>query len=326
MQQIARRFVGRLFVFATLLALASSAFAQSFPTRPIRLVAPYAPGGTTDILARLIAPPLWNILGQPVVVDNRPGGGSNVGLELVAKADPDGYTLVLATPALASNPTLYRKVDYDPVKSFAPITLLAEIPIVLVVNPKVPAKTVGDLIRLAKASPGKLNFGSSGNGGIGHLVGELFRSSTGTDMVHVPFKGNGPALVALMQGEIDLTFSDIAGAGPYIKAGKMRPLGVTSAQRTPALAEVPTLIESGVPGFQASTWFALFATGGTPKPVIDRLNQATVQALGVASVRDRLGDLGVTPIGNSPSELDAFLRAEIAKWSKAVKASGARIN
>ena len=198
-------------------ALSALAQAQTYPDHPLRLVVPFATGGTSDILARFVAPPLWAALGQPVVVDNRPGAGSNVGNEIVAKAPADGYTLLMATPALASNQALYGKLNYDPIANFTPVTLVAEIPIALVVHPSMPTKSVRELIALAKAQPGKLNFGSSGNGGIGHLVGEMFKSATGINMVHVPYKGNGPALVDLMSGVLNLTFTDIAGGMPYIR-------------------------------------------------------------------------------------------------------------
>ena len=309
-----------------LLIVIPGAYAQSYPDHPLRLVVPFATGGTSDILGRLIAPGLWNALGQPVVVDNRPGAGSNVGTEIVAKAAPDGYTLLMATPALASNPALYGKVNYDPVASFAPVTLLAEIPVVLVVHPGMPAQSVRELIALAKSHPGKLNFGSSGNGGIGHLVGELFKSSTGVNMVHVPYKGNGPALIDLMSGVLNLTFTDIAGGSPYIKAGKMRPLALTSARRSAMVPEVPTMIEAGVAGFEASTWFAIFATAQTPATVVNRLNAEIVKVLRAPDLRDRLTGLGCEVVGNRPEELAAFLKAEIAKWSKVVRDSGARID
>jgi tripartite-type tricarboxylate transporter receptor subunit TctC len=300
--------------------------AQNYPDRPVRLVIPFAPGGTSDILARLIAPPLRNTLGQSVLPDNRPGAGSNVGSEIVAKAAPDGYTLLIGTPALASNPSLYRSVNYDPIASFAPVTLLTEIPIVLVVHPSLPAKSVRELIALAKAQPGKLNFGSSGNGGIGHLVGELFKSSTGVNIVHVPYKGNGPALVDLMAGVLSLTFSDIAGAAPYIKSGKMRPLAVTTLQRSAMFPDVPTMTEAGVRGFQASSWFAIFAPAHTPRPIVDRLNADIVKVLRTPEVNERLVGMGFEVIGNKPEELAAFLKAEIAKWTKVVRESGAKID
>jgi tripartite-type tricarboxylate transporter receptor subunit TctC len=310
-------------------ALAGSmpgAHAQTYPERPLRLVVPFATGGTSDILARFVAPPLWTALGQPVVVDNRPGAGSNVGNEIVAKAAPDGYTLIMATPALASNQALYGKLNYDPVAGFAPVTLVAEIPIALVVHPSMPVKSVKEFIALAKAQPGKLNFGSSGNGGIGHLVGEMFKSATGVQMVHVPYKGNGPALVDLMSGVLNLTFTDIAGGMPYIKAGKMRPLAIASKRRSAQLPEVPTMVEAGVPGFEATTWFAVFATGGTPAPIVNRLNTEIVKSLNTPDMRERLTGLGCEVVGNKPEELAAFLKAEIAKWGKVVKESGARID
>ncbi len=320
------RFSLSLLCTVTLLLAVRDACAQNYPDRPLRLVVPFATGGTSDILARLIAPPLWAAMGQPVVADNRPGAGSNLGNEIVAKAAPDGYTLLMATPALASNQALYGKLNYDPVASLAPVTLVAEIPIVLVVHPSMPTRSVRELIALAKSQPGKLNFGSSGNGGIGHLVGELFKSSTGVNMVHVPYKGNGPALIDLMSGFLNLTFTDIAGGSPYIKAGKMRPLAITSARRSAMLSEIPTMGEAGVPGFEATTWFAVFTTGGTPQPIVNKLNAEIVKVIRAPDLRDRLTGLGCEVVGNKPEELAAFLKAEMAKWSKVVKESGARID
>lgn len=321
-----KRFSLPLLFTVALLRTMPDACAQNYPDRPLRLVVPFATGGTSDILARFVAPPLWAAIGQPVVVDNRPGAGSNVGNEIVAKAAADGYTLLMATPALASNQALYGKLNYDPVAGFAPVTLVAEIPIALVVHPSMPTKSVRELIALAKAQPGKLNFGSSGNGGIGHLVGEMFKSATGVNMVHVPYKGNGPALVDLMSGVLNLTFTDIAGGMPYIKAGKMRPLAITSRRRSAMLPEIPTMIEAGVPGFEATTWFAVFATGGTPQPIVNRLNAEIVKAIRAPDMRHRLTGLGCEVVGNKPEELAAFLKAEIAKWNKVVKESGAKID
>ena len=316
----------RLLLSLATCVFVSNVLAQNYPDRPVRLVIPFAPGGTSDILARLIAPPLRNTLGQSVIPDNRPGAGSNVGSEIVAKAPPDGYTLLIGTPALASNPALYSSVNYDPIASFAPVTLLTEIPIVLVVHPSLPAKSVRELIALAKAQPGKLNFGSSGNGGIGHLVGELFKSATGANIVHVPYKGNGPALVDLMAGVLSLTFSDIAGAAPYIKSGKMRPLAVTTLQRSAMFPDVPTMTEAGVRGFQASSWFAIFAPAHTPRPIVDRLNAEIVKVLRTPEMKDRLVGMGFEVVGNRPEELAAFLKSEIAKWTKVVKESGAKVD
>ena len=306
-------------------ALLPHAHAQTYPDHPLRLVVPFAAGGTSDILARFVGPPLSAALGQPVVVDNRPGAGSNVGNEIVARAPPDGYTLIMATPALASNQALYGKLNYDPIANFAPVTLVAEIPIALVVHPSMPTKTVKELVALAKAQPGKLNFGSSGNGGIGHLVGEMFKSANGVNMVHVPYKGNGPALVDLMSGVLNLTFTDIAGGMPYIKAGKMRPLAIASKRRSAQLPAVPTMVEAGVPGFEATTWFAVFATGGTPQPIINRLNTEIVKSLQAPDMRERLTGLGCEVVGNKPEELAAFLKAEMTKWAKVIKESGAKV-
>src|SRR3954468_24741796 len=314
-----------LFAFALALNALSAAHAQTYPDHPLRLVVPFATGGTSDILARFGAPPLWQALGQPVVVDNRPGAGSNGGNEIVAKAPADGYTLLMATPALASNQALYGKLNYDPIANFSPVTLVAEIPIALVVHPSMPTKTVKELIALAKAQPGKLNFGSSGNGGIGHLVGEMFKSATGVKMVHVPYKGNGPALIDLMSGVLNLTFTDIAGGMPYIKAGKMRPLAIASKRRSAQLPDVPTMMEAGLPGFEASTWFAVFATGGTPQPIINRLNTEIVKSLQTPEMREKLTNLGCEAVGNKPEELAAFFKAEMTKWSKVIKDSGARV-
>ena len=315
-----------LSIAAALLCTTLSANAQTYPDKPIRMVVPFAAGGTSDILARFVAPPLTAALGQTVVVDNRPGAGSNLGSEIVAKAPPDGYTLIMATPALASNQALYGKLNYDPVGGFAPVTLVAEIPIALVVHPSMPTKSVKELVTLAKAQPGKLNFGSSGNGGIGHLVGEMFKSATGINMVHVPYKGNGPALVDLMSGVLNLTFTDIAGGMPYIKAGKMRPLAIASKRRSAQLPDVPTMMEAGVPGFEATTWFAVFATGGTPQPIITRLNSEIVKSLNTPEMRERLTGLGCEVVGNKPEELAAFLKAETTKWAKVIKDSGAKVD
>jgi len=269
---------------------------------------------------------LWNAIGQPVIADNRPGAGSNIGTEIVAKAAPDGYTLLMATPAIASNPALYGKVNWDPVASFSPVTLVGEVPVVLVVHPSLSAKSVRDLIALAKAQPGKLNFGSSGNGGIGHLVGEHFKSMAGVDMTHVPYKGNGPALIDLMAGALNLAFSDLAGASPFMKAGKLRPLAIASARRSPTVPDLATMSEAGVPGFQASSWFAVFTPASTPRPIVTRLNTEIVKVIHAPELRDRMMGLGFEVVGGRPEELGAFLKAEIVKWSKVIKDSGAKVD
>ena len=306
-------------------AAVSGAHAQTYPDHPLRLVVPFATGGTSDILARFVAPPLWAALGQPVVVDNRPGAGSNVGNEIVAKAAPDGYTLLMATPALASNQALYGKLNYDPVAGFAPVTLVAEIPIALVVHPSMPTKTVKELIALAKAQPDKLNFGSSGNGGIGHLVGEMFKSATGVKMVHVPYKGNGPALIDLMSGVLNLTFTDIAGGMPYIKAGKMRPLAITTKRRNTQLPEVPTMIEAGVPGFEVTSWYGVFVPAQVPEPILAKLNAELVKTLNMPEIKERMAAHGIEPTPTTRAGFAAFQQAEVARWAKVVKDSGAMV-
>jgi len=308
------------------ISLGFAAQAQGYPTKPVRLVVSFAAGGTSDILARILAPKLSEALGQTVLVDNRPGAGGNIGAEVVAKAAPDGYTLLLAPPSLTANLALYGKLSFDPVQDLAPVTLIAELPIVLVVHPALPAKSVQELIALAKAQPGKLNFGSSGNGGIGHLVGEMFKSMTGVQMVHVPYKGNGPALTDLMAGVLNLTFSDIAGALPHVKSGKLRTLAIASQKRSPTLPDVPTIIEAGVAGFQASSWFGIVVTAGTPQPVIAKLNQEFTKLLRTPETRERLTGLAFDVVGSTTAEFAAFLRNEFVKWTRVVKDSGAKIN
>ena len=320
------KLIGASAAVALALAAALPARAQTYPEKPIRLVIGYAPGGTADIVARLIAAPLSTVIGQQVIADNRPGAGSNIGTEIVARAAPDGYTLFMATPAISSNPALYRKVSWDPVASFAPVTLVGEVPVVLVVHPSLSAKSVRDLITLAKAQPGKLNFGSSGNGGIGHLVGEHFKSMAGVDMTHVPYKGNGPALIDLMAGVLSLAFSDLAGASPFMKTGKLRPLAIASAKRSPTVPDLATMSEAGVPGFQASSWFAVFAPANTPRPVITKLNADIVKVVHAPELRDRLTGLGFDVVGGKPEELGTFLKVEIVKWTKVIRDSGAKVD
>lgn len=316
----------RFLVAMLAISFGSAAYAQNYPAKPIRLIVSFATGGTSDILARILAPKLSEALGQPVLVDNRPGAGGNIGAEIVAKAAPDGYTMLLAPPSLTANLALYGELNFDPVKDLAPVTLVAELPIVLVVYPALPAKSVKELIALAKAQPGKLNFGSSGNGGIGHLVGEMFKSMAGVRMEHVPYKGNGPALTDLMAGVLNLTFSDIAGALPYVKTGKLRALAIASQKRSPTLPEVATLIEAGVPGFQASSWFGIVVTTGTPQPVIAKLNEAFTKLLHSPETRDRLTGLAFDVVGSTTPEFAVFLSNEFIKWTKVVKDSGAKIN
>jgi tripartite-type tricarboxylate transporter receptor subunit TctC len=308
------------------LALAGPAKAQDYPSKPIRLVVPFAAGGATDVLARLVGERLTASLGQQVVVDNRPGAGGNIGSDIVARAEPDGYTILMgAVGTHAINPSLYPKMPYDPVKDFAPVTLVASVPNVLVVNPEVPAKSVQELIDLAKAKPGELNFASSGNGTSIHVSGELFKAMTGTDIVHVPYKGSGPAVTDLLGGQVQMMFDNMPSSLPHVKAGKLRALGVTSAKRSPALPEVPTIAEAGVPGYDATSWFGILAPAGTPEPVVTRLQGAIVQALGEPEMRQRMADLGAEPVGDTPAEFGQFITAELAKWAKVVNDAGVKL-
>jgi len=313
-------------------ALPGFAFAQgAWPNKPVRIVVPFAPGGTTDILARALAPELGKAFGQTFVIDNKPGAGGNLGSDMVAKSPPDGYTLLMGTVGThAINAALYPKLPFDPVKDFAPITLVAGVPNVLVMNPaKAQAAkidTVADLIRYAKANPGKLNMASSGNGTSIHLSGELFKSMTGTYMLHFPYRGSGPALLDLIGGTMDLMFDNLPSALPQIKAGKLKALAVTSAQRSAAVPELPTIAEAGVKGFDASSWFGLLAPAGTPADVIDRLQRETAKSFESPAFKERLLSQGAIPGGQSPAEFAKFIAAESKKWAQVVKVSGAKVD
>ena len=311
-----------------LLAGIPSAIAQSaYPAKPVRLVVPFPPGGTTDILARAVAQKLSEAWGQQVVVDNHPGAGGNIGSDIVAKAAPDGYTLLMGTVGThAINPSLYAKMPYNHVKDFAPVILVAGVPNVLVVNPSVPAQSVQELIAYAKANPGKLNFASSGNGTSIHLSGELFKTMTGTQMTHVPYKGSAPALTDLVGGQVQLMFDNLPSSLAFIKAGKLRALAVTSAARSTALPDVPTLAESGLPGFEASSWFGVLAPAGTPHDIVSKLNGAIAAWLASPEARDNLAAQGAIAAGGSPDAFARHIDAETAKWAKVVKASGAHID
>jgi tripartite-type tricarboxylate transporter receptor subunit TctC len=315
------------------LAGASPLRAQSaWPTRPVRIVVPFAPGGTTDILARALAPELGKAFGQPFVVDNKAGAGGNVGADVVAKSSPDGYVLLMGTVGTQSiNPSLYPKMPYDAARDFAPITLVAGVPNVLVVNPaKAAAAGITDvrtLIAYARAHPGQLNMASSGNGTSIHLAGELFKSMTGTYMVHFPYKGSGPALLDLVAGTMDLMFDNLPSAMPQIKAGKLTALAVTSSQRSAALPDVPTVAEAGpVKGFDATSWFGLLAPAGTPAEIVQRVQQESAKALATPVLKERLLSQGANPGGMSPAEFGRFIAAETKKWAAVVKTSGAKVD
>jgi len=305
----------------------SASAADAYPSKSIRMVVPFNAGGTTDILARAIGQKLSEVFGQQVVVDNRAGAGGNIGADVVAKSAPDGYTLLMGTVGThAINPSLYAKMPFDHLKDFVPITQVAAVSNVLVVHPSVPAKSVAELIALAKAKPGKLNFASSGNGTSIHLSGELFKTLTGVDMVHIPYKGSAPAITDLLGGQVNLMFDNLPSALPHIKTGKLRALGVTSSKRAPALPDAPTIAEAGVPGFEATSWFGVFAPAGTPKEVVARLHKEIVKALNSPDTKERLSGQGADLIGNTPEQFAAYIAAETTKWAKVVKASGAKVD
>ena len=305
----------------------ASAQAPAYPTKPVRIVVPFPAGGATDILARAVAQKLTETWGQAFVVDNRPGAGGNIGSELVAKAAPDGYTLEMGTVGThAINASLYAKMPYDHVKDFAPIILVAGVPNVLVVNPAVPVNSVQELIAYAKANPGKLNFASSGSGTSIHLSGELFKVMAGVQMTHIPYKGSAPALADLLGGQVQLMFDNLPPSLPQIKGGKLRALGVTSAARAPALPDTPTIAESGLPGFDASSWFGLLAPAGTPPAIIAKLNTEIAKWLATPEAKEKLVAIGANIAGGTPEDFARHIQAETAKWAKVVKESGAKVD
>lgn len=308
--------------FATLLvALAPIAGAQSYPTRPIRLVSPFPPGGGSDINARLLAEPLGAALGQTVVVDNRPGAGGRLGLDLVAKATPDGYTLVLGGIGMAIQRAIYRSLPYDTLRDFIPISLLAEQPNIMVAHPSVAAKSFQEFIALARSQPGKLSYGSAGVGTGTHLAMEMLLMSQKVELLHVPYKGTGPALTALLSNEISVYLSTFASALPHVKADRLRAFAVTTAKRASTLPQVPTIAESGVPGYEYSTWYGLLAPAGVPRTIIDQLNKATVAALKTPEIQQRYVTQGLDPIPSTSAHYAAYLRTETEKWTKTVRAA-----
>jgi len=302
------------------------ASAQQYPTRPIRLVVPFPPGGGTDTMARAIGPKLGEALGQQVVPENRGGAGANIGAEIAAKSPPDGYTLMLATITNAIGASLYTRLNYDLVRDFAPITQLATTPHILVVHPSVPVKSVKEFIAFAKARPGELTYSSSGNGSAAHLAGELFNSLTGVKTVHVPYKGGGPSMIALVGGEVSLAFATMPSAINYVRAGRLRGLAVTTAKRSPSTPELPTLAETGVAGYEAGSWYGLSAPAGTPKEIIGRLHAETIKVVALPDVKERLFNTGFEVVTSSPEQFGEFTRTEIQKWGKLVKAAGLKVD
>ena len=304
-------------------ALASGlAFAQDYPAKPIRWIIPYAPGGATDITARIMAPHMTQALGPQVVVENRAGGAAIPGFDVVAKAAPDGYTWLLANIAFGANPSLFKKLPFDVERDFAPVSKVAVVPMVVCVHPSLPVKNLTDLVALTRKNPGKLNYGSAGNGSANHLTTEVFRSYTKVDIVHVPFKGGGPAVAALVGGQIDMLFATISSSSPHIKAGRLKPLALTNYKRSSTLPDVPTLQELGLKDYNVNEWQVLVVPGNTPRPIVDRLNKETAAALADPKVKARLVELGAEAESGSVEEAAAFLRKEWALWRRIVKEAG----
>jgi tripartite-type tricarboxylate transporter receptor subunit TctC len=308
------------------IALSAPASAQTYPSRPVRLVIPFPPGGPADIFGRLIAFRLTDALREQVVVDNRGGGNGNIGAEFVARAAPDGYTLMLLPSALAANASLYSKLPYSLVGDFTGVASLGTFPLLLVTHPSVPAKSVPELIALAKAKPGELNFASAGSGGGAHLAAELFSRSAGVSMVHVPYKGTGPAVLGVLGGQVSLMFASVPSVIQHVRGGKLNGLAVTSAQRSPAAPELPTVSEQGLPGYDVVSWFGIVAPAGTPADIVKRLNEDVRRVLVVPEFQERLKDEGGRSLAMTPEEFTAFIRSEAARWAKIVRDVGAKLD
>ncbi len=306
---------------------AASGSPQSYPSKPIRLIVPFPPGGAVDILGRAMAQKLSENLAHNVIVDNRVGGAGAVGSEAAAKSAPDGYTLLMgSTTTISINPSLFAKLSYDPSRDFVPVTLVAFVPHLLVVNASVPAANLREFIALAKARPGQLNYASAGNGTPHHIAGEMFKQMAGVDMVHIPYKGTGPAVPDLIAGQVSFMSVEILAAMPHVKSGKLRALGIATGNRNPSAPEIPTVSEAGLPGFDVTSWYGILAPAGTPKPITERLAMEMTKAIATPDLNERLASLGATPVGNTPDEFGVHLRREGEKWAKAVKASGAKVD
>ncbi len=315
-----------LILFSWALSVAT-AHAQQFPSKPVRIINPFASGGATDIIARTMAQKLTEAWGQAVVVENRAGASGAIGVEMVAKSPPDGYTLLIATQTThAANPALYAKLPYDAARDFAPLTLAGSTPLALMVRPSLPVSSVKELIAFARKNPAKLVYASGGNGTSQHLTTELMKSMSSTYMLHIPYRGAGPAMTDLLGGQVDLMFDNLPTALPHIKAGKLRGLAVTTASRSPLAPELPTMAESGLPGFELSTWFAFFAPAATPRAIVDKISGDMRRVLAQPDMKERLAAIGVDVRGSTPDELATFQRAELAKWGKIVKDSGAKVD
>ena len=327
-KQLARRaLIASAALAAVAAAVPAMAQAPAYPNKPITIIVPFAAGGTTDILARLVGQYLGTELGQPVLVDNRVGAGGNIGGQLAARSPADGYTLFMGTVGThAINQSLYSKMPFDPIKDFAPISRVANVPNLLVANPQQPFKNVKELIAYAKANPGKINFGSSGNGSSIHLSGELFKMMTKVDMVHVPYKGSAPAMNDLLGNQIAIMFDNMPSAIQHVRAGKLRPLAVTTAKRSPELPDVPTIAEAGVPGYEATSWFGLLAPANTPATIVDKIDAALMKVYKNPELLKKIADQGAEPVVETPAQFATFIKAETAKWGKVVKESGATVD
>jgi tripartite-type tricarboxylate transporter receptor subunit TctC len=310
-------------VAAALVTPLSHAQTEAYPSRPVRMIVPFPPGGSTDIMARVVAQKLTEKLGQQVIVDNRGGAGGTIGMNIAAKAPPDGYTLMMSTSITHTvGASLYAKLPYNVLTDFAPITLAASVPLLFVVNPGVPAKSVKELIQLAKAKPGQLNYASPGSGTSGHLAAEMFKSMAGVDIVHVPYKGGGPAVVDLIGGQVQMLILSAVATLPHVKTGKLRALAVTGLARSPKLPDIPTVSESGLPGYEVVLWYGVSAPAKTPASIVNRLNQDIVAIMQSTEMRERLASEAGQPVGNTPEQFEKIIRADVAKWAKIVRESG----
>ena len=306
-------------ILSAAIVLGTCAIAQDYPNKPIKIIVPYPAGQASDTISRIVGERLSKSLGQPVLVDNRPGAGGNIGTDVGAKSPPDGYTLTVATAALPISKHVYRKLPFDPEKDFAPITLMTVTPLVLVTRADLPVKDVASLVDYAKKNPGKLTFASSGTGTSHQLSGELFKTLAGIDLLHVPYKGSPPAHIDLMGGSVDIMFDNIVPVSPHVKSGKLKALAVTTKTRASSLPDVPTMAESGFPNFEAVAWFGMLVPAGTPQPIIDRLNKEIVAILNTPDIKERLAALGATVVADTPAEYARFMSAEINKWAPIVK-------
>jgi len=313
---------------ATLIAVALSALvpaaalAQTWPAKPVRMIVPFPPGGNTDIIARIVAPRMGENLGQQIIIDNRGGAGSTIGTELAARSPADGYTLLMVSAAHVINPAMVKKLPYDSIRDFAPITMVADVPTAFVVHPSLPVKTVKEFIALAKARPGQINYSTSGRGTVGHLSAELLASMTKIKLEHVAYKGTGPALIDLLAGHVQLQFASMPAVIQYARTGKLRMIAQTGEKRSPAAADVPTMMEAGVPGFVVSSGFGMFGPAGTPRPIVDRVYASVKAALAVPDVKNQLSGQGADPVGSTPEQYDAFNKSEIQKWIKVAREAG----